>query len=281
MILFPSRALFALEIGGGPAVWYAWWQPAFEKAFTSASNYSTTQRFFYMYPSFLVGGVVTAHLAERWNFNATYLYSGWYEADTTNLKIGSPNISYNSARLESNKHDFDSTLSYSLTDFFKLFIGFKYQGYSFKFRNLNLDATALTFDQPGRGILEQQSYGPGAGIGFTIDIGQGFYLLLNGSANYMRGKFQNPTSGNPHKLWEHYNIYGTNASAAIAYVVHDANVTISLGFRYQYLYYHWDGAATSDLIRDVPGYNIPPVLVGEHDQFYGLTLSAVYSFRLH
>ncbi len=211
VMLCCSADLFAMEIGIGPAVWYAWWQPAFENAFKGGSRPDLMQRFFYMYPSVMVGGAVTAQFAERWNFNATYLYGGWYEADTSNLKQNSPDNEYTASNLTSNKHDFDATLSYMVFGFFKVFIGFKYQGYSFEFRSESINTTTLLLREISKGSINQHSLGPGCGFGFTLDIGQGFFVLLNGSANYMRGRIQNPGGGDFYKFWE-YTIFSGQMS---------------------------------------------------------------------
>jgi hypothetical protein len=142
------------------------------------------------------------------------------------------------------RYDSDTALNYSLNRYIKAFGGFKYMGYDW---------------DNGDHI----SYGPALGLALTLPLIDNFYLLLNVSGVYLWGTHteENETYG---KTEEDYVETGVNSNISVAYYIAPASTSINLGFRYQYFKTEYD----NDEMHD-----------NKHT-FYGVTLTAVYSFSL-
>ena len=108
---------------------------------------------------------------------------------------------------------------------------------------------------------------------------ENFFLLLNLSVLYQRplivvkdnGAFGglSPTARRApllQKTKPDTNAIGANGTLNFAYYVPAAHLTIALGFRYQFFYM-------------LTGRSANFVIVGEMDHFYGINLSAVFSFN--
>jgi hypothetical protein len=277
------KPAMALEIGAGPMVWYSWWHPVFEPIisgqYRNNENKKSFNSSYRMDPSFLVGGAFTARGAAwgtRWSVYTTFLWGGWYHAtggyytynfDTSKLK-------WWSEEYKIRKYDFDCNASYSFTYYFKIFLGAKVQGYTIRKNQIQYNLTDGTIPNGYIRNLHQLGAGPGIGVGFTLPIGSNFFILWNISAIYMRAWFITPgTNTDPRELYRYYNLYGGNTTLSIAYVIVGADVTLNLGFRYQYLYYWYDARSTADRVEAAPR-------DGKTDQFYGITFSALYNITL-
>jgi len=142
-----------------------------------------------------------------------------------------------------NRYDGDLALNYRISSWFKLFAGAKYIRYTWS----------------GNG--KHEAIGPGAGISSVIPVGGNFFLLGNFSGLYLKG---NEKAGDDFdsKLKE----YGFNASLSLAYYIQEAATTLSLGGRYQYVKIDY-GSSNADE-------------VDSNNKFYGVTLSAIYSFNI-
>jgi len=106
--------------------------------------------------------------------------------------------------------------------------------------------------------FDHSSAGPGAGLSIVLPMGGDFFILGNLSGLYLWGKDDTKDST------DKYNEYGANASISLAYYIAPASTTISFGGRYQYFKTVYSGDGSNDLIH----------------KFYGVTLSANYSFSL-
>lgn len=139
--------------------------------------------------------------------------------------------------------DSDTSINYNLNKYIKLFGGAKIMGYKF----------------PGG---KNQSIGPAAGLGVTFPIGGNFYLLgnLSGMYNYGYEESEDHDNGEPKEAI--FTAPGINSTLAIAYYIDQASTTISLGGRYQYFKINYESGGDSESVMS----------------FYGVTLSAVYSF---
>jgi hypothetical protein len=143
---------------------------------------------------------------------------------------------------EVSRTDSDLTLNYRLNNYFKAFIGAKYMGYK-----------VTDFSHAG--------YGPGAGISFVFPLVNDFFILGNISGLCLWGNEEDPSNN----LTTDYNEYGANTSLSLAYYIAPASTTISLGGRYQYFKTIFESSSDN---KDM------------NHQFYGVTLSANYSFNL-
>ena len=144
---------------------------------------------------------------------------------------------------EIKRYDGDFALNYRISSWFKLFAGVKYIRY--------------TWSDDGK----HEALGPGAGISSVIPVGGNFFLLGNFSGLYLKGDEQSGDDFD-YKLKE----YGYNASVSLAYYIPEASTTLSLGGRYQYVKIEYDGSAAEPM--------------NSKNKFYGLTLSAIYSFNI-
>ncbi len=139
--------------------------------------------------------------------------------------------------------DSDLALNYRLNSAFKLFAGIKYMSFFFS-------------DFSHRGV------GPGLGVSGVVPLTGNFYMLGNISSLYQRGKEENK------EFSSDYNEFGGNAGISLAYYIAPASTTISLGGRYQIFRTFYDGTDENNDFNDTI------------HQFYGVTLSATYSFSL-
>jgi len=141
-----------------------------------------------------------------------------------------------------NRYDSDISLNYNLNRYLKIFAGGKFLGFSWE-------------DSHTNGF--HWSAGPGLGLGATLPVTSNMFLLANVSGIYARGK---DTADNRDTI--NVTEKGLNSNISFAYYITSASTSINLGFRHQYLRSDYD---TDDDID-------------EKHHFYGVTLSAVYSF---
>jgi hypothetical protein len=145
------------------------------------------------------------------------------------------------------RYDSDLTLSYRLGSMIRVFGGAKYIGF--------------TWPDDGK----HEALGPGAGFSAVIPLGGDFFLMGNISGLYLFGKEKGQSStGNYNTKTKEY---GGNASISLSYHIPAASTTISLGGRYQYIFMDYDKT-------------IPDTAEDSSNTFYGVTLSAVYSFSI-
>lgn len=145
-----------------------------------------------------------------------------------------------------NRYDSDFTLNYRLGKWIKVFAGAKFIGF--------------TWSDSG----EHGALGPGAGFSAVIPVGGNFFLIGNISGLYLFGKEKSDASGNPTSKTKEY---GGNGSLSLSYYLPSASTTISLGGRCQYIYIDY-------LNHEDPEFS------NSSNTFYGVTLSAIYSFSI-
>ncbi len=141
---------------------------------------------------------------------------------------------------EITRFDSDVALNYSINQYFKIFAGFKYMGYK--------------FDEG-----DHTGYGPGFGISIVVPVSDNLFLLGSLSGLYIWGSHD--TSRQDYD----YTEPGYNASASLAYRFAGASTVISLGYRYQYFNTRPESSSDDSDINHT---------------FYGVTLSAIYSFSI-
>lgn len=140
------------------------------------------------------------------------------------------------------RYDSDTSFSYRIGTCFKLFGGVKYMALELK----EMDS-------------QQRGFGPGAGLSCVLPLGKNLFLLGNVSLMYLWGELSGSDAENAA-----YKEYGINTSASLAYTMSGSPVTLSLGGRYQSFKTDYDKGSDDDT---------------DH-RFYGITASAVYSFKL-
>jgi len=141
---------------------------------------------------------------------------------------------------EISRFDSDVALNYSISTYIKVFAGFKYMGYSFD-----------DGDHAG--------YGPGFGISLIAPLTDTFFLIGNLSGLYIWGHHKDTNNDFD------YTEPGFNAGVALAYHFTGASTIVSLGGRYQFFKTQPDNSSADNENKHT---------------FYGVTLSAIYSFSI-
>lgn len=203
----PSQAM---DISVGATTWYADW-----KIDDNTEEIETAM---------LYGPAVSFTFTDRIGLNSVFLL-GDFDTDT--------NVTYR-------RYDSDTSLSYRLGSYFKVFAGLKYMAY-------RIEVEGMT--------MKMDSLGPAAGISLTLPLVYNFFAIANISGMYMSSEFSSSGEDFSSKT------YGGNTTVALAYYIAPASVTLNVGYRYQYIKYYGDD------------------MDSKHD-IYGVTASATYSFSL-
>ena len=214
--IIPCKA-YAYDITVGAATWYTWWDINSENGDTRSLG-----------PSFLYGPAISLKFNDDFNLTFIYLYGKFDDNEAVN-------VSYK-------RVDSDLALNYRLNDYFKVFAGIKYMGFS----------------KPGS---IHAGYGPGLGVSFTSPITNpiidNLFLLATLSGLYTWGDEEDRFGDK-----SDYNEYGLNSNLSVAYYITPASTTVTLGGRFQYFKTDYDDGA-----------------INKHF-FYGITLAATYTFSL-
>ena len=169
---------------------------------------------------------------------------------------------------EDQRHDLDLIISASVHKYVKLFFGAKYWG-------TTTDMTTRLVIIPMSSSFVYHRGGPGAGVGLVLPLGAGFYLLPNISGVFMFGQITEAMGG---PLGSIIGIlmqragsngmtmyFGLNSTMALAYTIEKANLTLSLGGRFQYLWIYFIESER---------------LGNGNDMYGGITFSAMYTFDI-
>ena len=298
----------AASISFGPYFYYAAWEPFYKDNLLSKNNSQsyTWDRKFTMNPAPLYGFSLGFSFADRWNISAVFAtgkyiskfsyYASSYLAPLFVVLMGGSGPltpAKISSRQSTNKYDLDSTLSYALNTFMKVFIGFKYQHYTIAEGPYNVPMRLL-----GEGNywiynntrITYNGYAGGVGVSFNTRVVENLYFFFNLSGLYQYPQMTAnnsffvmyvPDSGgggfifplnfkdavhNQRKNKLVYNAVGGNVTASFAYQIPAAHLTLSLGARYQYLYFIGSDAGSFKF-------------KGKSDHYYGGTFSAIFTFE--
>ncbi|HOD17019.1 MAG TPA: hypothetical protein PLA65_13180 [Spirochaetota bacterium] len=298
------RPAFTASMNIGGTVWFAWWHFSLSDSIkgTSIPHMSLYSRY-RMKPTFLYGPIVSIDFARQFSLSAMFIYTDQYRIYSKKVGTLEP-VNFFREKYQISRYDLDATFSYSPVSFFKLFTGFKYQGYDFTGRLSELDLDKTGFNK-GWISGKDRALGAGLGIGFTARIVEGLFFQWNISALYLNMRFRYYTDffkleTSPAVLYIpgevdikfRYHSYGGNTSMSLAYVVSRISSTIILGFRYQVLYntlYHLD--LEERTLLNIPLTTRYLSLVKNrymqqrgngkvYDHFYGVSFAFVYSFEL-
>ncbi|MBN1534596.1 MAG: hypothetical protein JXA20_18125 [Spirochaetes bacterium] len=115
-------------------------------------------------------------------------------------------------------------------------------------------------------------------MSLTLRLWGPLHLLTNASALYLTTNYRADCITSIHQI-QVYHTVGFNGTVSLAWYVEPASVTISLGFRYQYLHYVLkDGLSNDWAYSDSKPQPLFEMMNDDH--FYGITLAAVYSLEL-
>ncbi len=183
----------------------------------------------------MYGPMVALRFSPQWSLSSAFLYGKFENSSDSD---GPPE--------EIKRYDSDTALNYSLNKYFRIFAGFKFMGYKFKGGKNN-------------------GYGPGIGIGIVLPVTEQFIIMGSFSGLYQWGTEEDDENGVTYE--SDVTSKGFNTSLALAYYIPAASVTLSAGFRYQYLEMEID-ETYKNRTKNM-----------DHT-FYGFTFSAAYSLEL-
>jgi hypothetical protein len=284
-LLFFTKA-HAVDISLGGNLWYNWWQPSWYGAkgkSTSLTLYSTPvaqygeadSADYRVDPSLLYGPVLSIRFLDRWSVSSVFVcgkFSSISKGITRGFSIYSgainPAVSFQTYNRDIFKWESDTTISYSPLRFFKIFAGFKTQGYRYE-GELKVAPFKL------KDSSEMVSFGSGLGVSFTAHLVKGLYLVLGASGIILWGFDDydlNFAVGPAYTMYffpeGRFLSYGGTAAGTFVYAIDQINTSLSLGFRYQALKYSQKDGNVAMNIYD-----------NDFDHFYGITFSAVYTFK--
>jgi hypothetical protein len=150
------------------------------------------------------------------------------------------------------RHDSDLVLNYRLNDYLKAFIGVKY-------RRIEADSTAGSGSPVIIRNLKADSIGPGLGLNGVYPLFGNMYFISTGSLLFAVRNAEYDL-GFGVKDDRYYHSYGYNVSMGLGYYIESISTVINLGGRYQCFMDRKDTSID--------------------DKFYGMTLTATYSFNI-
>ena len=175
------------------------------------------------------------------DFNVTFVYYyGKYEYDYGRT---------------TKRHDSDLALNYRLNDYLKVFAGVKY-------RRIEADSNKGSNPTVPIHNLKAESIGPGLGLNAVYPLFANIYVIGTGAGLFAvrKAEYELGYGVNGIKDDRYYHSYGYNVTMAIAYYIQPVSTVINLGARYQCFMDRKD--------------------TGIQDKFYGITLTATYSFEI-
>lgn len=193
-------------------------------------------------PALLYGPLVSVRFLNDWSVSSVFMYGSYKLKESGG---GGPD--------GIDRYDSDTLLNYSISKYFKVFAGVKFMGFQW---------------DESQGSGTHRGFGPGFGIALTAPLTDKLFLLFNVSGLYLNTKhkqeysYQN-TSGT---VTLDVTETGANSMISLAYYFTDISTSLSLGFRAQYVKMDF---------KDNDQNNQDSNML-----FYGLTLSAVYSFDI-
>lgn len=313
-LLGEGRTRASVDVSMGGTLWYCWWAPAWTDGKTINSfitrrgiNFGMLDsRGFDTRSNFLAGPLLSLRFFDRLEISSVaaagdYAFRSRGITRTAILNVipgpqGPLSMSvtdYERYYRKVTKWDIDTTASYIVNSYFKVFAGYKHQGYNYVETFYNSDLYRnLSGTGSGAYIRRKLSNrvtgnGAGVGVGFTAPLYAHLYLITNLSGiilwvrddMHMREAYLVRSTNISIHLFlgrkGSFISYGGSASLSLAYHVESIHTTFSLGGRYQLLRNRQRFG--NNLFRNDVALN---VIDGEYDHFAGITLSAVYSFTL-
>ncbi len=219
---------------------FTWWKPVWQKTPLTVNITSFVPSYtFNIKPSYLYGPILSVFFNPAWGLSGSFVYSQ-YRATTRSYTIllsgggYPPLIIPVSLTRTAIKMDADLLINYVINRYVKIFFGPKYQGYSYTEKAIASKKVMY------------HSVSLGFGTSFTVPIVSTFFFqpaisifgLLgwekrNGGSNLLGStdKQSNNT------LITTANALGANGSLALGYFIQAAHLTLSAGYKAQYIYY--------------------------------------------
>ena len=220
MLIAAPRPLHSATLGIGAAGWYTWWDPKPDFQPAEAD------------PSIMYGPQLLIAFSPTISLSSVFLY-------------GKFNYYQENYESEIERYDSDTTLTYKLNQYVRVFGGLKYMGYEWE------EGSHL-------------GYGPGFGLGFTYQLSDNLFCVLSVSGLYLWAEQEEDSSEGNTTM--DYTEYGVNSSVSFAYMIPSSSVSLSVGARY--FYFQLEPERIYDRYQK------------EKHHFYGVTASAMYMISL-
>ncbi len=308
-IAFTSTRAHATGMKVGATVWYSWWDSQFlEKLISFKISPYTIKGTYSINPAPLYGPILAFDFDNGLSLNIVFTCGSHFKAEGRSIMIAPLESLKTDAPLY--KYDLDTTLTYSVNKFFKVFAGMKVQGHNYK---ATYEAFApnspVGITKSEKRDLDFINYGPGLGISVTAPLGKNFFMLANASGLYLRSRYNYhdklfkyllegstyPILMNSSTLNGDLNAFGVNTGLSFAYIFVDPSITLTLGGRYQFLQHRMVNVSNTqrDISNPAPMSNIMNNVIRSfmyewgmnkslkksQEHFYGLTFSVIYSIE--
>jgi hypothetical protein len=231
-----------------------WWQPVWQKYKANEIGNGLDDFKYRMGPNAIYGPILGFTINNQWSLSWGFQY-GRYIANARAL-IYLPPVIPGNIHFAVQKMDSDLLAMVTLSKFARLFFGPRYQGYQYKEKFLLIKSSPVKY----------HSIALGVGSAFIVPIGASFYFLPNISLVALAGWEEK----NPLKI--SYTLkseaattgaLGFNCNVDFGYFVSQVGITITAGFRVQYLYY---------LKKIRPSYG------NDADVFFGPSMAVIYTY---
>lgn len=242
-VFHPSNAS-ATTMSAGIYSWYAWWdfpEDTYENIDTD--------------PGLVYGPVLSVNFNETFSLSFVFLYGNFNAEGTDNSDAVLYGGYVITNKYDIDRYDGDTALNMKLNRYLKLFLGIKYSAFKYDLTASIPTGASYTAE------FDHSTFGPGAGFSVIFPLYQGLYITGSFGGLYLRGS-EEYSDSKGRTSNQDIKDYGYNTGISLVYHIAPASTTISLGGRYQYIKTEYeDGFKNSS-------------------NFYGITLSAVYSFEL-
>lgn len=220
------------HISAGFMVGCYWWQPVWQKYIANDVSNGLNNFKYKMGPNAIYGPLLVFTANSRWSLSWSFQYAR-YVANARALITFPPlgiDLYPGKIRFAVSKMDSDLIALVSVSKYVRIFFGPRYQGYRYNEKFLMIKSSPVIY----------HSLSMGFGCALSVPLGANFYFLPNLSLVGLVG-------------WEEFNPFkisytqgstaliagaiGVNGVLNFGYYISSAGVTISAGFRAQYLYY--------------------------------------------
>jgi len=260
--LYVPQSARAADFRAGIYSYMAWWKPSFRSFY----DYKTD-------PLFMIGPMLSLTVFDDFTFSGIAITNMLMPADKSYKYTGtgdSGDYTISTPEKEFLRTDIDLSVSYRCNSWLKAFIGYKSSEFKENHDDLDFEITSpYTAVFPSLAKNEAHSSGPGLGLSLAWPVFNLFILNISTSVVYLEGWFRmNSFYSSGTNVFEDggseekYHCVGNNSNVSLAYFIPAINTAIIFGGRFQVLKNFSEGD-TPDL---------------DNDYFYGITLSAMYTF---
>ena len=217
IVISSAQPAQSATLGIGAAGWYTWWEPKPDNSTVESDS------------TLMYGPQILLQFAPKWSISSVFIF-GEFEYKEEN-----------SQGMDITRYDSDTTLTYSINGYLRLFGGFKFMGFDYEMGN-------------------HYGYGPGFGLGLVFPLDENLFCAINLSGMYLWAEQEDEEDTMS------YTEYGINSSIALVYMIPSSSVSLSVGGRYFYFQIEPD---------QIYGH-----YQKEKHHFYGITASAMYMINL-